>query len=128
MGLSEHEQQLLDEMERRLYQSEADVVQTAQGAHTQFNLRSLVLGIVLGLVGIGVLVGGVAAQQLWLGVIGFAVMLSGALLAFSKREPVTSPNASAATSGGSGSPASAERESFSDRMQRRWDERMEGER
>ena len=128
MGLSEHEQQLLDEMERRLYQSEADVVQTAQGAHTQFNLRSLVLGIVLGLVGIGVLVGGVAAQQLWLGVIGFAVMLSGALLAFSKREPVAPESGSTVTSGGPVSPASAQRESFSDRMQRRWDERMEGER
>ncbi|MGK0716037.1 DUF3040 domain-containing protein [Leucobacter sp. W1153] len=128
MGLSEHEQQLLDEMERRLYQSEADVMQTAQGAHAQFNLRSLVLGIVVGLVGIGVLVGGVAAQQLWLGVIGFAVMLSGALLAFSKREAAEPERSSSASVGGSATPASAQKESFSDRMQRRWDERMEGER
>ena len=128
MGLSEHEQQLLDEMERRLYQSEADVMQTAQGANAQFNLRSLVLGIVVGLVGIGVLVGGVAAQQLWLGVIGFAVMLSGALLAFSKRDSASPESVSSGAPGGPAAPASAQRESFSDRMQRRWDERMEGER
>ena len=129
MGLSEREQQLLDEMERRLYQSEADVMQTAQGVHAQFNLRSLVMGIVIGLVGIAVLVAGVAAQQLWLGVIGFAVMLGGSLLAFSKREAAGASSGAASQRGGSsGSGSPQAKESFSDRMQRRWGERMEGER
>lgn len=129
MGLSEREQQLLDEMERRLYQSEADVMQTAQGARTHLNLRSLVLGIVVGLVGVGVLVGGVAAQQLWLGVVGFAVMLAGALLAFSKRETDAAGSAASGSVPSSSARAAAgPRESFSDRMQRRWDERMEGDR
>ena len=126
MGLSEREQRLLDDMERRLYQSEADVVQTSSASQMQLNLRSLVLGIVVVLVGIGVLIGGVAAQQLWLGIIGFAVMLGGVLLTLSKRD--------------GGAPqfddegvqrvvAGAEaRESLGDRMNRRWDERMEGER
>ncbi len=127
MGLSEREQQLLDEMERRLYQSEADVVQTTQGVSTQFNLRALVLGIVVGLVGIAILVGGVAAQQLWLGVVGFAVMLGGSLLAFSKRE--ASPLGSAAPGRGSAKAVPPQsRESFTDRMQRRWEERMDGDR
>jgi len=124
MGLSEREQQLLDDMERRLYQSEADVMQAGSGASRRLNLRSLVLGIVVGLVGIGVLIGGVAAQQLWLGLIGFAVMLGGAVLAFTRSE-----------SGelGGQDPSrperrASDRESFSERMSRRWDERMEGER
>lgn len=129
MGLSEREQQLLDEMERRLYQSEADVMQTAQGVHAQFNLRSLVMGIVIGLVGIAVLVAGVAAQQLWLGVIGFAIMLGGSLLAFSKRESAGANSGTAAQRGATHSAGPRQvKESFSDRMQRRWDERMEGER
>lgn len=120
MGLSEREQQLLDEMERRLYQSEADVMQAGSGSVRRLNLRSVVLGILLGVVGVGVLIGGVAAQQLWLGLIGFATMLGGAVLAFTRSEddePVaagTQPKRRA-----------ADRESFSERMERRWDQRME---
>lgn len=123
MGLSEHEQQLLDDMERRLYQSEADVMRTSENSTRRLNLRSLVLGIVGVLVGVGVLIGGVAAQQLWLGLIGFAVMLGGTVFAFTGSEK--------AADGGEAAPkstAKASRESLSDRMGRRWDERMEGDR
>lgn len=129
MALSEHEQRLLDEMERGLYQSEADVMQTASGSRRRVNYRSLVLGIILALVGIGVLVGGVAAQQLWLGLIGFAAMLGGVLLMFTpgaadSAEPSARPTGK---SGGSHKERTP-RESFSERMERRWDERMEGDR
>ena len=34
MGLSEHEQRLLDEMERNLYKHEADIVDTSGGPRT----------------------------------------------------------------------------------------------
>lgn len=127
MGLSEREQQLLDDMERRLYQSEADVMQTpASGSGRRFNLRSLVLGILIVLAGVGLLIGGVAAQQLWLGLIGFVAMLGGAVLAFTKTEassmvPGDSTGAGKASRGDAG-------ESLSDRMSRRWDQRMDGER
>ena len=125
MALSEREQQLLDDMERRLYQSEADVMQTAH-ASTRFNLRSLVLGILVVLAGIGALIAGAGLQLFWLGLVGFAIMLGGALLAFSKRESDLDASAGA---GGSGSAKPREsRESLSDRMNRRWEERMDGER
>lgn len=123
MALSEREQQLLDDMERRLYQSEADVMQTAH-ASTRFNLRSLVLGILVFLVGIGALIAGAGLQQFWLGLVGFVIMLGGALLAFSKRESELDGPV-----GGTGSAKPREsRESLSDRMNRRWEERMDGER
>ncbi len=125
MGLSEREQQLLDEMERRLYQSEADVMQTPSGARKRLNLRSVVLGIVLGVVGVGVLIGGVAMQQLWLGLIGFAAMLGGTLLA-STRKDADAGDATDASHGARGEARA--QESFGDRMSRRWDERMEGDR
>lgn len=123
MALSEREQQLLDEMERRLYQSEADVVQTAS-ARTRLNLRSLVLGILVVLAGVGALVAGAGLQMPWLGLLGFVVMLGGTLLAFSKRE--SEPKAA----GGSSKTGSSARsgESLSERMNRRWEERMDGER
>lgn len=121
MALSEREQQLLDDMERRLYQSEADVMQP-RVASARFNLRSLVLGIVVVLAGVAALVAGAGLQMFWLGLLGFAIMLGGTLLAFSKREVVSD-------SDGSASKASPQkpRESFSERMNRRWEERMDGE-
>lgn len=123
MGLSEREQQLLADMERRLYQSEADVMRTSEGSNRRINLRSLVLGIVVVLAGVGVLIGGVAAQQLWLGLIGFAVMLGGTVLAFTRTESAGHAEKRPADVGGKPSG-----ESFGDRMNRRWDERMGGER
>ncbi|MBP1325551.1 putative membrane protein YkgB [Leucobacter exalbidus] len=129
MALSEHEQRLLDEMERGLYQSEADVMQTVSGSRRRVNYRSLVLGIVLALVGIGVLVGGVAAQQLWLGLIGFAAMLGGVLLMFTPgKADAFESDASPVNQSGAGRKERTPRESFSDRMERRWDERMDGDR
>jgi hypothetical protein len=124
MGLSEREQQLLDEMERRLYQSEADVLQTS-AAPTRLNLRSLVLGIVIVLAGLGAVIAGVAMQQFWLGLVGFAVMLGGALFGFSKGEGEETIELGADRA----RPQSqAARESFADRMERRWDQRLDGER
>lgn len=124
MGLSEREQQLLDEMERRLYQSEADVLQ-APASRTRLNLRSLVLGILVLVAGVALLLAGVGTQQLWLGLVGFVVMLGGTLLAFSKREPLQQGTP---REGQSANAPSAASESLADRMNRRWDERMEGER
>ena len=122
MALSEREQQLLDDMERRLYQSEADVMQTAH-ASSRLNLRSLVLGILVVIAGSGALIAGAGLQLFWLGLVGFAIMLGGTLLAFSKREnDLESP-----AQGGTPKAAKA-RESLNDRMNRRWEERMDGER
>lgn len=123
MALSEREQQLLEEMERHLYQSEADVVHPS--ARRTIDYRALVLGIVVALVGVGALIGGVAAQQPWLGVIGFVVMLGGVLLAFGRGG---SSDASEAAPGSGARPSRPAKESLSDRMSRRWDERMDGER
>lgn len=120
MALSEHEQRLLDEMERRLYQSEADLLPAGNGVRRRLNYRSLVLGVLVTLVGVGVMVGGVAAQQLWLGLIGFVAMLGGVLLMFTKAEEV-----GARDELHMGDTSRPQKESFSERMERRWDERME---
>lgn len=123
MGLSEREQQLLDDMERRLYQSEADVMQ-ATPSNARLNTRSLVLGILVALAGVAALVAGAGLQQFWIGIVGFAIMLAGVLVAFSKRDQ---PTDEGPLSQGNVSSGQA-RESFNDRMHRRWEERMDGER
>ena len=124
MALSKHEQEMLDEMERRLYQSEADVVKPNVGR--KLNLRSLVLGIVVAIVGVLALLAGVTAQQPWLGIVGFIVMLGGVLLAFGKSS--SGSDGEDGTSQRGSAPSAPARESLSERMERRWDERMEGER
>ncbi|MGJ0204847.1 DUF3040 domain-containing protein [Leucobacter sp. gxy201] len=123
MALSEHEQRLLDEMERGFYRSEADVVETGSVTRRRLNYRSLVLGIVVMLVGIGALVAGVAAQQLWLGLIGFAAMVGGVLLMMS-RGSETDEIGDDARRVKRGGPQAQPSESFSERMERRWNERM----
>ena len=72
MPLSEHEQRLLDEMERNLYGRDADVV-SASGAGLRPNYRALTLGSVLAVVGVGVMVTAVMMQIIVLGVIGFVI-------------------------------------------------------
>ncbi|GAA1624397.1 DUF3040 domain-containing protein [Leucobacter chromiireducens] len=129
MALSEHEQRLLDEMERGFYQSEADVMQTGSVRRRRVSYRSLVLGIIVVLVGIGVLIGGVAAQQLWLGLIGFALMVGGVTLMMSRgSDSVTVEDVLNGASSAGSSSRNSTRETLSERAERRWDERMEGER
>lgn len=126
MALSEHEQHLLDEMERGFYQNEADVMSAGGRAPRKLNYRSTVLGCLVILVGIGVLVGGVAAQQIWLGLIGFVVMLGGVILALRRTERADGAAGQESEGGGSGRPsAPSSKESLSERMERRWDKRME---
>ena len=128
MALSEHEQRLLDEMERGFYQSEADVLQAGSAEPRRLNYRSLVLGVIVVVAGIGVLVAGVAVQLLWLGLVGFAIMLGGVVLMLSRRSsaPLTVDDITSASAGPRA--AKSSRESLSERMERRWDQRMEGER
>jgi predicted phage tail protein len=125
MPLSEQEQRLLDEMERHLMRNDADVV-TAPGRALSY--RNIVWGAILVLAGIGALIAGVAINVPTLGVIvgvvGFAIMLGGVVLAVTPSRgsvpttPLASPSARA-THPRAGS-------SFMDRMNDRWDRRNEG--
>ena len=93
MPLSEQEQRLLEEMERNLYKNDADFVATVGGAgRGRPNYRSIVLGILLAVAGVAGLIAGVALQLLIVGVLGFALMFAGVLIAItpSKRASAAS--------------------------------------
>jgi hypothetical protein len=128
MPLSEQEQRLLDEMERHLLHNDADIVSAPSGDRA-LSYRNLIYGAVLLLVGIGALVAGVAlggqlgpVVSIIVGVIGFAAMLVGVILAAT---PVRRTGGSARRTSGATS-KTPQNSSFMDRMSDRWDRRQDG--
>lgn len=123
MPLSEQEQRLLDEMERHLLHNDADVVSAPSGDRT-LSYRNLVYGALLLLAGIGGLVVGVILGDVWgivVGVIGFAAMLGGVMLAVApvrRSGPAETRTRTA--------PKRQDSSSFMDRMNDRWDRRQDG--
>ncbi|MFS0913031.1 DUF3040 domain-containing protein [Microbacterium sp. 179-I 3D2 NHS] len=123
MPLSEQEQRLLDEMERHLLHNDADVVSAPSGDRA-LSYRNLVYGALLLLAGVGGLVAGVIIGDVWgivVGVIGFAAMLAGVMVAVTpvRRTGPTAPRARSAAK-----PQTSA--SFMDRMNDRWDRRQDG--
>lgn len=123
MPLSEQEQRLLDEMERHLLHNDADVVSAPSGDRT-LSYRNLVYGALLLLAGIGGLIFGVILGDQWgivVGVIGFAAMLAGVMLAVTpvRRTGPAEPRSRTA-------PQRKDSSSFMDRMNDRWDRRHDG--
>ncbi|WP_210648510.1 DUF3040 domain-containing protein [Nocardioides sp. SYSU D00065] len=143
MELSEEELRLLEQMERALVEEDPKLASTLRGTSFQRAARRrMVLGGVILLAGIGLLIVAVllelsAVVQTVVGVLGFVVMLGGAILALtSARNPghVTAPKVRASGRGSfgvvdggrphrpgrqrSGSP-------FMERMEERWRRRRE---
>ena len=135
MPLSEHEQRLLEQMERALYAEDpkfATSMRSSRGGAG--DRRRIVIGVVGLLVGLGLLVAGVAAKLVVVGVLGFLAMLGGLWLAISALRPSSEKPADA--SGGSAAPTNITSrskkprpkrsgESLSDRMEERWRRRRE---
>ena len=125
MPLSEQEQRLLEEMERSLYHNDAEFVASVGGTRLRPNYRSIVLGVLAGVVGIATLVAGVAVQQLWLGIVGFIIMFGGVLLAIT---PGRSARAARPSPSQSRRPAQARsQQGFMDKLNDRWDRRQDGQ-
>ncbi|PXA67439.1 DUF3040 domain-containing protein [Cryobacterium arcticum] len=125
MPLSEQEQRLLEEMERSLYHNDAEFVASVGGTRLRPNYRSIVLGVLAGVVGIATLVAGVAMQQLWLGIVGFIIMFGGVLLAIT---PGRTARATRPSAGSSSRPTQARsQQGFMDKLNDRWDRRQDGQ-
>jgi hypothetical protein len=122
MPLSEQEQRLLDEMERNLYQNDADFVATVGSRRGRPNYRGIVLGAVLVVVGIIVLLVGVGIHQPVVGVIGFVVMFAGVLVAIT---PTRGARAAERTPGSSSRPGSHRNSGFMSTINDRWERREE---
>lgn len=130
MPLSDHEQRLLEQMERALYAEDPKFADALRKNHRpNVNRKMVAIGIAGVLVGLAVLVGGMAFSIEFIGVIGFVGMLFGAFViyrAFSGRAteevvPGDSRVKPKATAKG-GSDVSG---GFMDRMEERWRKRRD---
>ncbi|MFF2389952.1 DUF3040 domain-containing protein [Agromyces sp. NPDC058104] len=125
MPLSEQEQRLLEEMERNLYRNDADFVHAVGGVRGRRpNYRAIVLGVLLAVAGVGALIVGVATQILIVGILGFALMFAGVLVAITPSKRGAAAPAPNEQSSGAAKPRSGS--GFMDRMNERWDRRQDG--
>ncbi|WP_413450535.1 DUF3040 domain-containing protein [Georgenia phoenicis] len=122
MPLSEYEQRVLSQMEQQL-RSDPRLVSTFT-SEQRYSARRLVLGALAVVAGLGMLVGGVAASLVWLGVLGFVAMLGGVMLAISKPRGVA-PKAAPAGRPRTGSAPRRSSAGFMQRLEERWDRRRE---
>ena len=128
MPLSEHEQRLLEQIERALYAEDPKFASTVRGGRLRKPTRRRRLqGVAVFVVGLVLLVVGVAVPQLWLAssfpvlsVVGFLVMLGGAVVA------VTSVGAGGQAPQQASS-AEQDKNRFTGRMEERFRRRFEQE-
>ena len=125
MPLSEHEQRLLDEMERNLYKNEADVMNTADFRRAP-NYTAIAVGVLMGLVGIVTMVVGVSLDITVVGVLGFGILFAGVMVAVAI-PGTSSDGAEAPRPSGPRATSPAGSASFMDRLNDRWERRERGE-
>jgi Flp pilus assembly protein TadB len=125
MPLSEHEQRLLDQMEKALYAEDPKFATSLRSTPAVRAARGRAsLGFLAVLGGIALLIAGVSTAVIALGVAGFLLMLGGAFIAysaFSRRAAAETGDAPAAP--GPATPAKGP--GFMDRMEDRWRRRAE---
>ncbi|NML49608.1 DUF3040 domain-containing protein [Streptomyces sp. R302] len=124
MPLSEHEQRMLEQMERALYAEDPKFATALEGSGLRTYTRRRVYQAVAGfLVGIALLMAGMVAQQIWISVVGFLVMLGCAVLAVTgwRKAPKPGEQAQQAGRGRQG----RARRSMMDRIEARWQRRRD---
>ncbi|MDO8731766.1 MAG: DUF3040 domain-containing protein [Actinomycetota bacterium] len=124
MPLSEHEQRLLEQMERALYAEDPKFATSLRSSSMARASRGrAALGVLIVFAGIGLLVTSMALQATPLGILGFAVMLVGAVLVYTafQRPRGTQESAEGAQASAKSTPAKT---SFMDRVEGRWRKRQ----
>jgi hypothetical protein len=136
--LSEHEQRLLDQIERALYAEDPKFASTVRSTDLRSHMRRRLrrAGLVL-VLGFGLMLGGLVANMVPVSVLGFVVMLGALLLALTSWKrlsgpaPVAKPGETTRQQRGprparpSGS-STGWRGRLEERWKRRWEERGGG--
>ncbi|MGH3321366.1 MAG: DUF3040 domain-containing protein [Streptosporangiaceae bacterium] len=132
MPLSEHEQRLLDQIERALYTEDPKFAHTVRTTDPRTHYRRRIIQAAIGFVaGVGLLLAGVISKIIPVGVIGFLVMLACCVWGLSSWKRANgaggekAPPRTARQRRPTRSPGSA-RTSFMQRIEERWQHRRDG--
>ncbi|MFE6662224.1 DUF3040 domain-containing protein [Streptomyces sp. NPDC057697] len=128
MPLSEHEQRMLEQMERALYAEDPKFATALEGSGLRTYTRRRVYQAIAGfLVGIALLMVGMVAQQIWMiSVVGFLVMLGCAVLAIRGWRKAPKPGEHPAAGGGGGERSRPrQRRTVMNRIEQRWQRRRD---
>jgi hypothetical protein len=131
--LSEHEQRMLEQMERALYAEDPKFASALEGSglYTYAHRRAALCGAGF-LVGIGLLMGGLVAARIWISVVGFLVMLACAVIAVagwrrSVRVARAVPAGPARRAPGRRGARQPKRGTVMDRIEERWQRRRDAQ-
>ena len=134
MPLSEHEQRMLEQMERALYAEDPKFASTMRGSDVRARHRRRAILAVGGfIVGIVLLMSGLVVQLIPLSVGGFIVMLACAVFAVTswRRGSAAAETATPTPAGTPAAPVQRKqrptRTSFMDRIEERWRRRRDGQ-
>ncbi|WP_411085540.1 DUF3040 domain-containing protein [Streptomyces sp. 061-3] len=126
MPLSEHEQRMLEQMERALYAEDPKFATALEGSGLRTYTRRRVYQAVAGfLVGIALLMAGMVAQQIWISVVGFLVMLGCAVLAVTGWRKAPKPGEQQAPAGKGERRHPRQRRTVMNRIEQRWQRRRD---
>ncbi|WP_131681822.1 DUF3040 domain-containing protein [Pseudarthrobacter sp. YALA5] len=123
MPLSEHEQKLLEQLEKQLHEDDPKFANSmGSDPGRTWSTRHVVIGVLCTLAGIALLLVGVTTQLIIVGVLGFVVMGGGVYFATMRNASATKQHPGSGTAK-SGKP----RSSFMSSLEERWDERRRDE-
>ena len=130
MPLSEHEQRLLEQMERALYAEDPKFATSLRsGSAARASRGRAALGVLVLIAGVAMLMGGVIIPLTPLGVAGFVVMVIGAVLAYSglRGRPAAETTVDGVTTDAPPAAAKAPKstDGFMGRLEDRWRKRRE---
>jgi Flp pilus assembly protein TadB len=122
MPLSEHEQKLLEQLEKQLHEDDPKFANSmGSDPGRSWSTRHVVIGVLCALAGVFLLLVGVTLQNIFVGVLGFVVMGGGVYFA-----TMRSSRGTAGAKAGGDKPGK-QRSSFMSNLEERWDERRRGE-
>lgn len=130
MPLSDHEQKMLDAMERALYAEDPKFATQMKGRTAGApSRRRLAIGVVGAIAGLALVVLGVWSQLVLVGVLGFLLMVGGVAYGFAPMRAAASTSAQTGAAA-TARPAKAKKaakpsDGFMKRMEDRWDKRRE---
>jgi hypothetical protein len=127
--LSEHEQRQLEQIEQALYADHPRLAKVMRAKDPRVHYRRRVVQAAIGfIIGVGLLVAGVATKHPWLGVAGFVVMLASSMWAITSYRRMTGVLVDRGAGRRNSRAARQPSAGMMDRIEERWRRRQERDR